>query len=147
MKVFGRTMTVGGSLSCQTMPTSRVVQRRTWPGQKALCPTRWARTPLEGTVVNILPSGECKTGVRFASPMTRVSKENCVERQKKDRERLRLESYRWYAKRSKWQKTGISRELGVSLSTVDWWLGGHDEILLASMLDIGGFWRSASEAI
>jgi hypothetical protein len=37
---------------------------------------------LEGTVVNILSSGECKTGVRFASPMTRASKENCVERQK-----------------------------------------------------------------
>jgi hypothetical protein len=37
---------------------------------------------LEGTVANILSSGECKTSVRFASSMTRVSKESCVERQK-----------------------------------------------------------------
>jgi hypothetical protein len=34
---------------------------------------------------------------------------------------------------------GDSRELGVSLSTVDRWLGAHDEILLASMLDIRRF--------
>ena len=41
--------------------------------------------------------------------------------------------------RSKWKKARISRELGVSLSTVDRWLAGHDKILLASMLAIRRF--------
>jgi hypothetical protein len=68
------------------------------------------------------------------------------ERRKREKVEV-LARFRAFAKRSKWQKTRISRELGVSLSTVDRWLGGPDEILLASMLDIRGFWRSASEAI
>jgi hypothetical protein len=33
----------------------------------------------------------------------------------------------------------IQRELGVSLSTVDRWLDGHDKIMLASMLEIRRF--------
>jgi len=59
-----------------------------------------------------------------------------------DREREKVEvlaRFRAFAERSKWRKARISRELGVSLSTVDRWLGGHDKILLASMLDIRRF--------
>ena len=57
------------------------------------------------------------------------------ERQKADV----LARFRAFAERSKWKKARISRELGVSLSTVDRWLGGHDKILLASMLAIRRF--------
>ena len=60
------------------------------------------------------------------------------ERRKREKVEV-LARFRAFAKRSKWRKTRISRELGVSLSTVDRWLGGHDEILLASMLDIRRF--------
>jgi len=37
------------------------------------------------------------------------------------------------------EKARISRELGVSLPTVDRWLAGHHKILLASMLAIRRF--------
>jgi len=50
-----------------------------------------------------------------------------------------LTRFRTFAARSKWKKARISRELGVSLSTVDRWLAGHDKILLASMLAIRRF--------
>jgi len=62
--------------------------------------------------------------------------------QKERREREKIEvlaRFRAFAERSQWQKTRIARELGVSLSTVDRWLCGHDKILLASMLDIRRF--------
>jgi hypothetical protein len=72
-----------------------------------------------------------------------VSQKECRKREKVEV----LARFRAFAERSKWQKTRISRELGVSLSTVDRWLGGHNEILLASMLDIRRFLEGASEAI
>ncbi|MBV8417385.1 MAG: helix-turn-helix domain-containing protein [Verrucomicrobia bacterium] len=50
-----------------------------------------------------------------------------------------LKHFRSFAKRSAWKKSRISRELGVSLSTVDRWLDGHDKIMLASMLEIRRF--------
>jgi hypothetical protein len=50
-----------------------------------------------------------------------------------------LMRFRTFAKRSTWKKARISRELGVSLSTVDRWLGGHDKIRQASMLEIRRF--------
>jgi hypothetical protein len=50
-----------------------------------------------------------------------------------------LKRFRSFAKRSAWKKSRISRELGVSLSTVDRWLDGHDKIMLASMLEIRRF--------
>jgi transcriptional regulator with XRE-family HTH domain len=62
--------------------------------------------------------------------------------QKERREREKVEvlaNFRAFAERSKWQKARIARELGVSPSTVNRWLGGHDRILLASMLDIRRF--------
>jgi hypothetical protein len=62
--------------------------------------------------------------------------------QKERREREKVEvltRFRAFAARSKWKKARISREVGVSLSTVDRWLGGHDKILLASMLDVRRF--------
>jgi hypothetical protein len=49
-----------------------------------------------------------------------------------------LTRFRTFAARSKWKKARISRELGVSLSTVDR-LAGQDKILLASMLAIRRF--------
>jgi hypothetical protein len=50
-----------------------------------------------------------------------------------------LTRFRIFAERSKWKKARISRELGVSVSTVDRWLAGQDKILLASMLAIRRF--------
>ena len=64
-----------------------------------------------------------------------VDQKECRKREKVEV----LKRLRAFAERSKWQKTRLSRELGVSLSTVDRWLGGHDEILLSSMLDIRRF--------
>jgi transcriptional regulator with XRE-family HTH domain len=52
-----------------------------------------------------------------------------------------LARLRAFAERSKWKKARISRELGVSLSTVERWLNGHDTILVASMLAIRRFLR------
>jgi transcriptional regulator with XRE-family HTH domain len=44
--------------------------------------------------------------------------------------------FRAFAEQSAWKKARISRELGVSLTTVDRWLAGHDNITVASMLEI-----------
>jgi hypothetical protein len=64
------------------------------------------------------------------------------DKERTEREKVEvLARFRAFAEQSKWQKARISRELGVSLSTVDRWLGGHDKILLASMLDIRRFLR------
>ena len=69
---------------------------------------------------------------------------DAVQKERREREIAEiLMRFRTFAERSKWKKARISRELGVSLSTVDRWLAGHDKILLASMLAIG-FWRSGS---
>jgi AraC-like DNA-binding protein len=46
---------------------------------------------------------------------------------------------RRFAERSKWKKARLSRELGVSVSTVERWLDGQGNILLASVLDIRRF--------
>jgi hypothetical protein len=61
---------------------------------------------------------------------------------REQRERQKVETlmrFRTFAKRSTWKKARISRELGVSLSTVDRWLDGHDKIMLSSMLEIRRF--------
>jgi hypothetical protein len=55
------------------------------------------------------------------------------------RENEKSGDHRGWALRQRNVAIGDSRELGISLSTVDRWLGGHDEILLASMLDIRRF--------
>jgi len=61
-------------------------------------------------------------------------------RERREREKAEiLIRFRTFAKQSTWKKTRISRELGVSLSSVDRWLDGHDEIMLASMLEIRRF--------
>jgi transcriptional regulator with XRE-family HTH domain len=46
---------------------------------------------------------------------------------------------RRFAERSKWKKARLSRELGVSVSTVERWLSGQENIFLASVLDIRRF--------
>jgi hypothetical protein len=61
---------------------------------------------------------------------------------KRLREREKVEilmRLRRFAERSKWKKARLSRELGVSISTVDRWLDGQDNILLASMFAIRRF--------
>jgi hypothetical protein len=61
---------------------------------------------------------------------------------KRLREREKVEilmRLRSFAERSKWKKARLSRELGVSISTVDRWLDGQDNILLASMFAIRRF--------
>jgi hypothetical protein len=65
---------------------------------------------------------------------------DAVQKERREREIAQiLMRFRTFAERSKWKKARISRELGVSLSTVDRWLAGHDKILLASMLAIRRF--------
>jgi transcriptional regulator with XRE-family HTH domain len=46
---------------------------------------------------------------------------------------------RRFAERSKWKKARLSRELGVSVSTVERWLDGQENIFLASVLAIRRF--------
>ena len=61
---------------------------------------------------------------------------------KEQREREKAEvlmRFRNFADQSTWKKARISRELGVSVSTLDRWLDGHNKILLASMLEIRRF--------
>ena len=50
-----------------------------------------------------------------------------------------LSRLRIFAEHSKWKKARLSRELGVSISTVERWLDGQDNILLASMFTIRRF--------
>jgi transcriptional regulator with XRE-family HTH domain len=62
------------------------------------------------------------------------------QREQREREKIEvLARFRIFAERSQWQKVRIARELGVSLSTVDRWLCGHNKILLASMFEIRRF--------
>jgi hypothetical protein len=63
-----------------------------------------------------------------------------LTRERREREKTEtLVRFRTFAKQSTWKKARISRELGVSVSTVDRWLDGHDKIMLASMLEIRRF--------
>jgi transcriptional regulator with XRE-family HTH domain len=65
---------------------------------------------------------------------------DAVQKERREREIAEvLTRFRIFAERSKWKKARISRELGVSVSTVDRWLAGQDRILLASMLAIRRF--------
>ncbi len=65
-----------------------------------------------------------------------------TQKERREREKAEvLERFRRFAERSKWKKARISRELGVSVSTVERWLNGHETILLASMLAIRRFLR------
>lgn len=85
---------------------------------------------------NKTPSGELYR-VR-ALPSTMHDHELTKERREREKTEV-LKRFRSFAKRSTWKKSRISRELGVSLSTVDRWLNGHDKIMLASMLEIRRF--------
>jgi hypothetical protein len=61
-------------------------------------------------------------------------------RERREREKVAvLSRLRRFAERSKWKKARLSRELGVSISTVERWLDGQDNILLASMFEIRRF--------
>lgn len=63
-----------------------------------------------------------------------------LTRERREREKAEtLMRFRTFARQSTWKKARISRELGVSLSSVDRWLDGHGEIMLASMLEIRRF--------
>jgi transcriptional regulator with XRE-family HTH domain len=65
-----------------------------------------------------------------------------IQKERREHEKAEvLARFRAFAERSKWKKARISRELGVSLSTVERWLNGHDTILVASMLAIRRFLR------
>ena len=50
-----------------------------------------------------------------------------------------LSRFRDFFERSTWGKTRLSRELGVSITSVDRWLDGNNHILLASMFKIRRF--------
>src|ERR1700693_6646191 len=59
-----------------------------------------------------------------------------------------LMRFRSFAERSKWKKARLSRELGVSISTIERWLDGQQNILLASVLAIRHFleeWEASAE--
>jgi len=90
------------------------------------CPNIWNKTPSrELNKVRALPS---------------TMHDHELTKELREREKAEvLKRFRSFAKRSAWKKSRISRELGVSLSTVDRWLDGHDKIMLASMLEIRRF--------
>ena len=72
--------------------------------------------------------------------MLPMATHSASQKERREREKVEvLTRFRAFAERSKWKKARISREVGVSLSTVDRWLGGHNKILLASMLEIRRF--------
>jgi transcriptional regulator with XRE-family HTH domain len=61
-------------------------------------------------------------------------------REHREREKVEvLIRLRSFAKRSKWKKARLSRELGVSISTIERWLDGQENIFLASVLAIRRF--------
>jgi transcriptional regulator with XRE-family HTH domain len=70
-------------------------------------------------------------------------------KERKEREKVEiLMRFRSFAERSKWKKARLSRELGVSISTIERWLDGQQNILLASVLAIRQFleeWESSAE--
>ena len=61
---------------------------------------------------------------------------------KERREREKVETltrFREFFARSAWGKSRLSRELGVSITSVERWLDGHNRILVASMFKIRRF--------
>jgi hypothetical protein len=76
-----------------------------------------------------------KETLNFDSPPMEASRKERREHEKAEvLSRLRI-----FAEHSKWKKARLSRELGVSISTVERWLDGQDNILLASMFTIRRF--------
>jgi hypothetical protein len=72
--------------------------------------------------------------------MLSIATHPATQKERREREKAEvLARFRAFAERSKWKKARISRELGVSLSSVGRWLGGHEKIFLASMLAIRRF--------
>jgi len=64
---------------------------------------------------------------------------------RKPREREKKEvlmRFRAFARQSTWKKARISREIGVSTTTLNRWLDGHDNIMVSSMLEIRRFLES-----
>jgi hypothetical protein len=110
-------------------------------GQKGKCIP--SPTPESESAGRKIPFLRFEPSVRFVcgakkSPLTRPM--DAAEKARREREKAEiLRRFRTFAERSEWKKARISRELGVSLSTVDRWLGGQDKILLASMLAIRRF--------
>jgi AraC-like DNA-binding protein len=70
--------------------------------------------------------------------ITRVMKADRKEHRAREKVEV-LIRLRRFAERSKWKKARLSRELGVSVSTVERWLDGQENIFLASVLDIRRF--------
>jgi len=71
-----------------------------------------------------------------------------AEKARREREKSEmLRRFRTFARRSQWRKIRISRELGVSLSTVDRWLGVGDKIMLSSMLKIRRFLEEREKSV
>jgi transcriptional regulator with XRE-family HTH domain len=61
-------------------------------------------------------------------------------KQRRNHEKVELLArLRRFAERSKWKKARLSRELGVSISTIERWLDGQENIFLASMFAIRQF--------
>jgi transcriptional regulator with XRE-family HTH domain len=59
---------------------------------------------------------------------------------RREREKVEvLTRLRIFAERTKWKKARLSRELGVSISTLERWLAGQEDIFLASVLAIRRF--------
>jgi hypothetical protein len=61
-----------------------------------------------------------------------------VGRREQEKEEA-LRRFRIFAERSMWKKVRLSRELGVSVTTIRKWLDGHENITVASMLEIRRF--------
>ena len=76
-----------------------------------------------------------------AAPFTPTAMHDYKQaKERREREKAEiLTRFRDFFERSTWGKTRLSRELGVSITSVDRWLDGHNQILVASMVKIRRF--------
>jgi AraC-like DNA-binding protein len=73
-----------------------------------------------------------------SNSILRIMKTDAKEHRAREKVEV-LIRLRRFAERSKWKKARLSRELGVSVSTVERWLEGQENIFLASVLAIRRF--------
>jgi hypothetical protein len=71
-------------------------------------------------------------------PLAMHDHKRIKERREHEKAEL-LTRFRSFSERSTWGKTRLSREVGVSVSSVDRWLDGDNQILLSSMFKIRHF--------
>jgi hypothetical protein len=135
----GVSVTVAGKIPIECLSSHSLRDQGEVPGRGELCSSR-ATAPVPLTShqeLQLLLKSACliKKSPTLVTRSMEAPRKRLREREKAEI-LMRLRSF---AERSKWKKARLSRELGVSISTVDRWLDGQDNILLASMFAIRRF--------